>query len=274
MQVIMSLGLRVGATIVTMARFDLEEFLRILQDYRITRAELVPPIMLALAKHPLVDRYDLSSLEVIMSAAAALGSDVSDACVACLGCAVKQGHGMTELSPATHITLDGAGEEVGVGERGEVCMRGPQAMRGYLNDPDATARTVDAEGWLHTGDIGYADEDGYLCIVDRVKELIKYKGYQVAPAELEAVLLSHPAVIDAAVVASFDQIAGEVLKAYVVLNAMASPDEILAFVAERVAPYTKIRALEFIEAIPKSASGKILRRLLIERDQAAALQRH
>jgi acyl-CoA synthetase (AMP-forming)/AMP-acid ligase II len=141
-------------------------------------------------------------------------------------------------------------------------------MRGYLNRPDATAETITPEGWIRTGDIGYADEDGWLTVVDRLKELIKYKAYQVAPAELEAVLLAHPAVADAAVIPSPDDEAGEVPKAFVVLKCQASAEELLAFVAARVAPYKKVRRVEFVEQIPKSPSGKILRRILVERERA------
>jgi acyl-CoA synthetase (AMP-forming)/AMP-acid ligase II len=143
-------------------------------------------------------------------------------------------------------------------------------MKGYLNKPEATAETIDADGWLHTGDVGYADEDGYFTIVDRLKELIKYKGYQVAPAELEAVLLAHPAVADATVIPSPDEAAGEVPKAFVVARAETSAEELMAFVAARVAPYKKVRRVEFIDAIPKSPSGKILRRLLVERERERA----
>jgi acyl-CoA synthetase (AMP-forming)/AMP-acid ligase II len=157
--------------------------------------------------------------------------------------------------------------ELGTGQSGELWIQGPQVMKGYLNNPDATAATVDAQGWLHTGDIGYCDAQGYFFLVDRLKELIKYKGYQVPPAELEAVLLDHPAVADAAVVASPDEEAGEVPKAYIVLAGEASADEITDFVAERVAPYKKLRRLEFIDEIPKSPSGKILRRTLIDRER-------
>jgi acyl-CoA synthetase (AMP-forming)/AMP-acid ligase II len=160
------------------------------------------------------------------------------------------------------------GEAVGVGQRGELWVRGPQVMRGYHNKPDATAATVDKDGWLHTGDIGYADEDSHFFIVDRLKELIKYKGFQVAPAELEAVLLSHPAVADAAVIPSPDDEAGEIPKAFIVLKAEASPEEIKEYVAEQVAPYKKIRLLEIVDSIPKTASGKILRRVLKERERA------
>jgi acyl-CoA synthetase (AMP-forming)/AMP-acid ligase II len=197
---------------------------------------------------------------------------------------------MTESSPVTHVTpLDPArhrlgsigppvpstecrivdvatGEELGPGEEGEVCVRGPQVMRGYLDDPEATAATVDADGWLHTGDVGRADEDGYVVLVDRVKELIKYKGYQVAPAELEAVLVEHPMVAEAAVVGRPDEEAGEVPKAFVAPAGEATAEGGKAVVAERVAPYKKLRALEVVDEIPKSPSGKILRRVLKERD--------
>jgi acyl-CoA synthetase (AMP-forming)/AMP-acid ligase II len=155
--------------------------------------------------------------------------------------------------------------ELGPGEEGEVCVRGPQVMKGYLGRPWATKELIDNEGWLHTGDIGYADEDGALFIVDRLKELIKYKGRQVAPAELEAVLLSYPAIADAAVVPSADEFAGEVPIAFVVLKEDASAAAIIDFVSERVAPYKKIRRVEFVDHIPKSAAGKILRRVLAQR---------
>src|SRR5204863_6582672 len=203
-----------------------------------------------------------------------------------------QGYGMTETSPVTHSSpadpakmkpgsvgppapntecklVDPAtGEELIANQKGEVCVRGPQIMKGYLNNPEATARTIDAENWLHTGDIGYADEDGHFFVVDRVKELIKYKGYQVAPAELEAVLLTHPAIADAAVIPSRDEEAGEVPKAFVVTRHDTTGEEIMSFVAARVAPHKKIRAVEFISQIPKSLSGKILRRVLIEQERA------
>jgi acyl-CoA synthetase (AMP-forming)/AMP-acid ligase II len=295
MVVIMNVGLYEGARIVIMPRFDLEMFLRVLQDYGVTLAHVVPPIMLALAQHPLVDNYDLSKLKTLFSGAAPLSEQLARACSERLGCAIRQGYGMTETSPAIHLTpaetdpskLGSIGQCVpnteckivdvetgaplGHGQEGEICMRGPQMMKGYLNRPDATAATIDADGWLHTGDIGYCDENSYFYIVDRLKELIKYKGMQVAPAELEGLLLTHPSVADAAVVPVPDEEAGELPKAFVVRKAGAEgvgAEELMAFVAERVAPYKKIRHLEFIEQIPKAASGKILRRLLVERDRA------
>ncbi|HEX8294145.1 MAG TPA: fatty acid--CoA ligase, partial [Pyrinomonadaceae bacterium] len=163
------------------------------------------------------------------------------------------------------------GEEVGAGGRGEVHVRGPQVMKGYLGLPEATAQTVDAEGWLHTGDVARVDEDGYFFIVDRAKELIKYKAFQVAPAELEAVLLTHPSAADAAVIPSPDDEAGEVPKAFVVAKEGRglTEAEVLDFVAARVAPYKKVRRVEFVAQIPKSPSGKILRRLLVARERGA-----
>ncbi len=296
--VILNLGLRLGATVVMMPRFDLEQFLQTLQDYRITLAHTVPPIVLALAKHPSVEKYDLSSLRTIFSGAAPLGAELSRECVQRVGCMVRQGYGLTETSPVTHSSpadakkaklgsvgtpapntecklIDTAtGKELGPDQEGEICVRGPQVMKGYLNNPEATARTIDEDGWLHTGDVGYADEDGHFYIVDRVKELIKYKGFQVAPAELEAILLSHPCVADAAVVPCPDSEAGEVPKGFVVLKAQATCDEIMNFVAARVAPHKKIRAIVFIDQIPKSPSGKILRRVLKEREKSSSRRAH
>nr|MBA2733819.1 AMP-binding protein [Acidobacteriota bacterium] len=223
--------------------------------------------------------------------AAPLGENLSNACSTRLGCVVKQGYGLTETSPVTHMCSEipeeikggsigqcipnteckivdlETGAELGTGHEGELYIRGPQVMKGYLNQPEATAQTIDDEGWLHTGDIGYADEEGHFFIVDRAKELIKYKGFQVAPAELEAVLLAHPAIADAAVIPFPDEEAGEIPKAFVVLKGEAGEQEIMDFVSERVAPYKKIRRMEFIGQIPKSPSGKILRRVLVQRER-------
>src|SRR5438067_453173 len=175
-----------------------------------------------------------------------------------------------QLLPNTECRIvdPATGGDLGRGEAGELLIRGPQVMTGYINNPEATAETLDAAGWLHTGDIGHVDADGYFTIVDRLKELIKYKGFQVPPAELEAVLRTHPAVSDAAVIPIPDEEAGEVPKAYVVLKGDVPLEALLAYVAERVAPYKKIRAVEVIDAIPRSPSGKILRRLLKERERA------
>jgi acyl-CoA synthetase (AMP-forming)/AMP-acid ligase II len=289
--VILNLGLRQGATIVTLPRFELELFLQTLQKYDVTLAHLVPPIVLALSKHPIVDKYPLPKVRTIFCGAAPLDENLTRACMERLGCDIRQGYGMTETSPVTHSSpVDPAqvkfgsvgvaapntecrivdletGEPLGPNQEGEVCVRGPQIMKGYLNRPDATAATIDAEQWLHTGDIGYVDADGHFFIVDRAKELIKYKGFQVPPAELEGVLLTHPAVSDAAVIPCPDDEAGEVPKAFVVLKGEASAKEIMAYVNERVATYKTVRSLEFIDKIPKSPSGKILRRVLVQAER-------
>ena len=208
---------------------------------------------------------------------------------------VVQGYGMTEAAPVTHISLLGedkpgtvgppvadtrqkvvdlaTGEEVALGETGELLVQGPQVMAGYFNRPDATAETLltDQDGlWLRTGDIVTVDEDAYVTIRDRAKEMIKYKGYQIAPAELEALLVEHPDIADAAVIPK-DSGNGtdEIPKAFVVLRegAELGADAVMAFVEERVAPYKKVREVEFIEAVPKNPSGKILRRELKDKER-------
>jgi acyl-CoA synthetase (AMP-forming)/AMP-acid ligase II len=294
MVVIMSGAIRAGGTVVTMPRFDLEQFLELLQTYGVTMAYLVPPIVLALAKHPLVDNYDLSKLQNILSGAAPLPEPVAKACIDRHDVILRQGYGLTETSPVTHA--NGKDREIKhasvgfalpsteyrvidlrtktdaeTGQLGEVWIRGPQVMKGYLKNPEATSDMVDDDRWLHTGDIGYADEDGYLFVVDRVKELIKYKGMQVAPAELEAVIQAHPAVADVAVIPVPMLEVGEIPKAFVVLkpNARATDEEIMAHVAACVAPHKKVRRVEFIDAIPKVPSGKILRRVLRDQERAA-----
>jgi acyl-CoA synthetase (AMP-forming)/AMP-acid ligase II len=290
MTVIMNQGLRAGATIVTMPRFDLGEFLDLLENHGVTVAHLVPPIVLALAKHPAVEGRDLSKLRAIKCGAAPLGPELTRQAAERVGATIVQGYGMTETSPVTHLgRLDRpnkpgtigqplpmtecrivdpeGGGDVDEGERGELWMRGPQVMRGYLNNEQATAETLDGDGWLHTGDVAIVDPDLYFTIVDRLKELIKYKGYQVAPAELEALLASHPAVADVAVIGVADEEAGELPKAFVVpADGALDGEELMAWVAERVAPQKRVRLVETVDEIPKSPSGKILRRVLAERD--------
>jgi acyl-CoA synthetase (AMP-forming)/AMP-acid ligase II len=297
MVVIMMLGVAGGGTIVVMPRFEMQEFLTNVQRYRATVLPLVPPIVLGLAKHPAVAQFDLSSVRLVFSGAAPLGEDLAREVSKKLGCPVVQGYGMTEASPVTHLspTHGGpmkpgsagkvvpntevkiidvvTGDEVAQGRDGELLIRGPQIMKGYLNRPEETAACLDRQGWYHTGDVGYVDPDGYFYIVDRTKELIKYKGLQVAPAELEALLVTHPAVMDVAVVRKADEEAGEVPKAYIVLKPDAASqatkaEAVMAWVAERVAPHKRIRHIEFIDQIPKSASGKILRRVLMDMDKA------
>jgi 4-coumarate--CoA ligase len=294
MQVLMNAGLRIGVTTVTMPRFELEDFLRLHQEHKVTRSFVAPPIVLALAKHPMVDQYDLSSLQQVTSAAAPLSAELAKEAGDRIGCEVVQGYGMTELSPACHFTPPGqfkpgsvgiaipntltkivdpvTNQELGIDVDGEVCIKGPQVMKGYLNNKAATDSMIEPNGWLHTGDIGHVDSDGHLYIVDRLKELIKYKGFQVPPAELEAVLLTHPAVADAAVVGIPDDESGEIPVAHVVLKpgSDVTADDIQAYVASQVAHYKQVRRVVLTDQIPKSAAGKILRRLLRDQDVGTA----
>jgi acyl-CoA synthetase (AMP-forming)/AMP-acid ligase II len=306
MTVLLNLALRRRATLVTMPRFDLAAFLEALAEYRVTWGFIAPPIAVALAKHSLVDEYDLSALRVVFSGAAPLDGALGRALAERLGVAVIQGYGMSELSPVSHFTPEAKAAEVpcesvgyaapnsenilldpatgkeiplpesGVSERGELCVKGPNVMLGYLGDAAATDAMIDADGFLRTGDIATVDAAGIVTIVDRIKELIKYKGYQVAPAELEALLLTHPGIADAAVIGVHDAQGEEVPKAFVVRRAgiddggeALTPEQVMDFVAGHVAPYKKVRRVEFVDVVPKSASGKILRRELRDREQAA-----
>ena len=290
MNVLMNTYLSHGSTLVTMPRFDLEALLTHIQSHRVRSLLVAPPVAIALAKHPMVDKFDLSSLEFVVSAAAPLGPDMADVLSKRLGCVATQGYGMTELSPICHmmphkkakpgsvgptspntetrIVDPATGADQGPGQEGEVWVRGPQVMLGYLNDPEATARTMDGD-WLKTGDLGVVDEDGYLFIKDRLKELIKVKGFQVAPAEVEAELLVLPGIADAAVIGVPDDDAGEVPMAFVVLSAGATTDTaaIQTSLRKRLASYKVPTRIEFIDAIPKSAAGKILRRVLRDRNK-------
>ncbi|MFE7132197.1 4-coumarate--CoA ligase family protein [Streptomyces sp. NPDC057638] len=295
---LMNAPLRQGATVVVLPRFELDTFLSAIEEHRITTVFLAPPVVLAMAKHPSATSYDLGSLRHIASAAAPLDPQLAAACSERLGLPpVIQGYGMTELSPSCHIvpateelaappgavgrllpstemrllSLEDPEKDAVGGADGEIAIRGPQVMRGYLGRPEETAAMIDAEGWLRTGDIGRLDAEGWLYIVDRVKELIKYKGYQVAPAELEALLLTHPGIADAAVIASHDADGEEIPKAYVVRQPGVGAEDlteegVMAFVAARVSPYKKIRRVTFIGGVPRAASGKILRRELRERE--------
>ena len=285
-EVIMNAALAAGATVVTLGRYSLPDYLRVVQEHRVTWAFLAPPMVLQIAKAPDAADYDLSSLRYGVSGAAPLDPAVTERAEARLGCLVRQGYGMTEASPGTHHVTEawfdrlpagcvgflmastearlvdpGTGTDAAPGEPGELWVRGPQVMAGYLDAEEATARTL-VDGWLRTGDIARVDDDGVFWVVDRLKELIKYKGYQVPPAELEALLLTHPDILDAAVVGAPDPEAGEIPTAFVVAARPIDADAVLAWVGERVAPYKKIRRLTVVDAIPKSPSGKILRRLL------------
>jgi acyl-CoA synthetase (AMP-forming)/AMP-acid ligase II len=298
MTVLLNAALHARAQLVIMPSFDLEEFLANIAKYEATFAFIAPPVAVALAKHPMVERHNLSSLRGIMSGAAPLDEELGNAVKQRLGCQIVQGYGMSELSPVSHVTpFDGGRELVGataplsscgwtvpngvtkivdsetgteihppasgLSDAGELWFKGPNVMAGYLNNEKATEDTIDADGFLHTGDIARVDASGCIYIVDRLKELIKYKGYQVPPAELEAVLLTHPHIADAAVIGVTDAQSGEeVPKAFVVKQSGAelTEDEVISHVADHVAPYKKVRQVAFIDAIPKSASGKILRK--------------
>lgn len=294
MGVLMLPALAVGAKQVVMPSFDPKRFLEVIVEHRATNLFMVPPAMLLLANAG--EAADLSSVRFVLCGAAPLPIDIARRVEDAYDVQVVQGYGMTEASPVTHITLLGrnkpgtvgppvadtrqkvvdlvSGEEVAIGEVGELLVAGPQVMEGYLNRPDATAETIvedDTGRWLRTGDIVTVDDDGYVTIQDRAKEMIKYKGYQIAPAELEALIISHPDVADAAVIPKDTGTAdGEVPKAFVVVREGASldADAIVSHVAGKVAPYKKVREVEFVEAIPKNPSGKILRRQLKEAERS------
>jgi len=290
MTVVLFYGMYLRIPTYVMDHFELPRFLNLITKKKITDLHLVPPVCVALAKHPLVDQYDLKHVKYILSGAAALSSDIEKLLSKRLGIPVRQGYGMTETSPVTHISpfvnnksgsigkllvnqelklvsYDGSERTVGVGEEGEMCVKGPNLMLGYWKNEKATKNTMDSDGFLKTGDIATVDEDGFYFIVDRMKELIKFKGLQVAPAELEGILLSHPDISDCAVVGKQDEYAGELPTAYIVLKDKhkVTEDEIHNFVNQKVASHKKLRGgIFFITAIPRSSSGKILRRVLKE----------
>ena len=279
-----------GAKVVTLPKFDPALFLSTIQKYNVTVANLVPPLILFLAKHPDVDKFDLSSLRYINSAAAPLGGDVVKATSARLQghCIIRQGYGLTETSPATHVTplifgmsrpgsigvpilnqlvkvVDiNTGSNLPTGHEGEIYIKGPNVMKGYLNQPDATSRTLTQDGWLKTGDIGYFDQDGFFYITDRLKELIKVKGLQVAPAELEALLQNHPKVADAAVIGVPHERHGEAPRAFVVKrDPTLTEKELVDYIASHVVEHKHLTGgVKFMEALPKTAAGKTLRRKL------------
>ncbi|MEM9319807.1 MAG: AMP-binding protein [Pseudomonadota bacterium] len=292
MTVLMNMFLARASCIVTMPRFDLEQFLGLIEKHRATRLYIVPPVALALAKHPMVEDFDVSSVKVIFSGAAPLGPETEELVGARMGATSIQGYGMTEMSPISHATWHdatrhgssgqavpgtfcrivdpGSGADMEAGEEGELWVKGPQVMKGYLGRPDATAASLTEDGWLKTGDLAVIDEDGFMFIRDRLKELIKYKGFQVAPAEVEEALIGHASVVDAAVIGRPDEDAGELPIAFVVAAPGAEISEavLAAHCEDCLARYKQPTEYRFVDAIPKSASGKILRRFL--RDELKA----
>ncbi|KAI1727779.1 AMP-binding enzyme domain-containing protein [Ditylenchus destructor] len=277
-----------GGCGILLKQFDGQIFCKTIQNYKISHAQLVPPILLFLAKSPVISKYDLSSIKYIMTGAAPAGAEICDEVMKRLPSIeqISQGYGMTEESMASHLPVFGmqntaaAGKLMSnlemkivdiesrkplpLGATGEICIRGPTIMLGYLNRPDCTAEVIDEEGWLKTGDIGYQDEEGWTYVVDRLKELIKVKGFQVAPAELEDLLLSHHLIQDVAVIGIPDKVSGEVPKAFVVkTDPSLTEKDVMDFVKDKVAVYKQLKGgVEFLDSIPKTPSGKILRRML------------
>lgn len=289
--------LAVGDTLASISgRFDLEAMMRAIELFRITHVAWAPPVAVAVVKSGDGNEtggYDLSSLQVIACGGAPLAKSVIDKLKKRLpNVQLAQGYGLTEttarvfgavgpeetrvegangkLMPNIEAKIVEADSETGIGlpplMQGEIWVRGPCIMKGYVGDEEATASALDSEGWLKTGDLCYIDNDGYLFFVDRIKELIKYKGYQVAPAELEHLLQSHPDIVDAAVIPYPDEEAGQVPMAFVVRSSGSFVDEsqVKDFIAKQVAPYKKIRGVAFINSIPKSAQGKVMRKELIK----------
>ena len=292
LNLLMTGAVSIGATQVIMTRFDMLEYLTLAERQRATVCFIVPPVVLGLAAHPEVDKHDLSSIRFFFSGAAPLAPEPARKLVARTGKPILQGYGLTETSPVTHanpitapvlesigpavvgtedriVDLETGTRTLGVGEVGEIAVRGPQVMKGYWRRPEDTAAVI-RDGWFFSGDVGKKDEKGYVFIVDRKKEFIKYKGFGVGPAEVEAVLCEHPAVADAGVIGKADDAAGEIPKAYVQLRpgATVSPEDLMEFVKTRIADYKRVREVEFIDKVPRTASGKILRRELAERERA------
>ncbi|RVW50934.1 4-coumarate--CoA ligase-like 5 [Vitis vinifera] len=282
-----------GSTVVVLSRFEMDEMLSSISKYRATCLPLVPPILVALvhSADKIKAKYDLNSLQSTLSGGAPLSKEVIE------GFAEKypsvkilQGYGLTEstgigastdsleesrrygtaglLSPSMEAKIvdPGSGKALTVNQTGELWLRGPTIMKGYFSNPEATTSTLDSSGWLRTGDLCYIDDDGFIFIVDRLKELIKYKGYQVPPAELEALLLTHPEIADAAVIPFPDKEVGQYPMAYINRKAGSNLSEsaVMDFIAKQVAPYKRIRRVAFVDSIPKNASGKILRKDLIQ----------
>jgi long-chain acyl-CoA synthetase len=291
-----------GSTVVVHDRFDPVRYVEDAVRYRVTGIGGAPPVFVALLQVPGIQDADLSSVRGISSGAAPLPVPLIERLRALLpeGAVIGEGYGLTEVSmqatgnPSfrsglrkagtvglplfdTEVSIRpiGGGDPLPAGERGEVCIRGPQVMRGYAHRPEATAESIDADGWFHTGDVGVLDEDGYLAIVDRTKDMLLYKGYNVFPRELEEILFGVPGVAGAAVVGRPDEEAGELPVAYVVrrgddAGAALTAESLMGAVNERVVPYKRLRDVVFVDAIPVSAAGKVLKRELAARERASS----
>ncbi|EDW98995.1 4-coumarate--CoA ligase 1 [Drosophila yakuba] len=276
-----------GARLVYLPKFEENLFLSAIEKYRVMMAFMVPPLMVFLAKHPIVDKYDLSSLMVLLCGAAPLSRETEDQIKERIGVPfIRQGYGLSESTLSVLVQNDefckpgsvgvlkvgiyakvidpDTGKLLGANERGELCFKGDGIMKGYIGDTKST-QTAIKDGWLHTGDIGYYDDDFEFFIVDRIKELIKYKGFQVPPAEIEALLLTNDKIKDAAVIGKPDEEAGELPLAFVVkqANVQLTENEVIQFVHENASPAKRLRGgVIFVDEIPKNPSGKILRRIL------------
>ena len=297
MQALMNAAVMTGATQVMMGRYDIDALLGLMSRHRVTQLYTVPPVALGLTLYTGVSDYDLSALKLGFLAAAPCSAELQQKMARAVGAPVIQGYGMTELSPVSNVDfsephleapgsvgpaladteervvdLETGERDLPAGEIGELLVRGPQVMKGYYQNDAATAETITGDGWLRTGDIVRANESGSVWVLDRKKELIKYKGFQVPPAELEGLLLEHPAIADAAVIGKLDEESGEIPKAFVVRRpgVEVTGDDVMAFVAGKVATFKRVREVEFTDAIPKNASGKILRRTLIEKERGTA----
>jgi len=274
-----------------LSKFDVVEMLAAVEKYRVTYLPIVPPILLALTKTDIARKYDLSSLHTVICGGAPISKESAQEFVSRFpSVSLLQGYGLTEstglgastdneeesrhygsvgmLAPNTEakiVDLD-SGTPLPPNKNGELWLCGPIVMKGYFNNPEATTSALDKDGWLRTGDLCYIDDKGYFFVVDRLKELIKYKAYQVAPAELEALLLSHPEIADAAVIPFQDKEVGQVPMAYIVRKpgSTLSETNVTDFVAQQAAPYKKVRRVAFVREIPKTTSGKILRKDLIK----------
>ncbi|OAL51880.1 4-coumarate-CoA ligase-like protein [Pyrenochaeta sp. DS3sAY3a] len=289
-----------GIELVVMPAFDMETFLRAIQEHRITFIYVAPPVIVRLSRDKMVDKYDLSSVKMITSGAAPLTKELVDAVHKRLGIKINQAYGLSETSPMTHTQpwdewytsvgsvgkmfpnmhakyISSSGDSLPPGSPGELWLRGPNVFTGYWKNSAATAAALTPDGFFKTGDIGYQDASGNFYITDRVKELIKYKGFQVAPAELEGKLMQSDMVDDVAVIGVQDEAQHtEVPRAYVVASVREGRGEpgeeearrIVEWLGEKVASHKRLRGgVVFVQEIPKSASGKILRRVLKERSK-------